>query len=123
MVIEAGTKVIISRDEVAEKFGRDSCVGEEVEIVTFIPKDTTITIKNYDLEFESYVNKDVYLVNAQRSRTETHYGVPAPVKMSVIKGGVQYSGDDIFTAKELGVLEEVSEEVREDELKEIEVKE
>ncbi|AFH21239.1 hypothetical protein CR3_gp074 [Cronobacter phage CR3] len=93
--------VPVVRDMVAEREGIESLVGKQVEIVKKIPKHSRITVATPGMgQPKTFpVNKDVYLVNAEKSRFMSTKGRCDPV-MVLFRG---YEGNDIYSAEELGL--------------------
>lgn len=93
--------VPVVRDMIAEREGIESLVGKQVEVVKKIPKNSRITVATPGMgQPKTFpVNKDVYLVNAGKSRFMSTKGRCDPV-MVLFRG---YSGNDIYSAEELGI--------------------
>lgn len=91
----------VVRDMVAEREGIETMVGESVEIIKKIPRHRKILMATPGMgkAKEFPVNKDVYLVNASRSRWMSPRGRCEPVIM-LFEG---YQGNDIYSAEELGL--------------------
>lgn len=97
------TKLLIPvvRDMIAGREGIDSLVDVQVEVVKKIPKHSRILVSTPGMgQPKTFpVNKDVYLVNAPKSRFMSTKGRCDPV-MVLFRG---YVGNDIYSAEELGV--------------------
>lgn len=91
----------VVRDFMAEKKGIDSMVGQSVEVVKIIPAYALVTVAMPGMGKPKTfpTNKPVYLVNAPRPRF-SRAGKRSDQVMIMYKG---YVGNDIYSAKELGV--------------------
>ncbi|MGX4996064.1 hypothetical protein [Enterobacter hormaechei] len=93
--------VPVVRDIVAEREGIESMVGQSVEVVKKIPKNSKVLFSTPGQGQPKFfpVNKDVYLVNAPKPRLMSRKGRCEKV-MVMFQG---YEGNDIYSAEELGL--------------------
>lgn len=93
--------VPVVRDLIAERKGIESMVGQSVEVVKKIPKNSRILVSAPGMGTPKYypLVRDVYLVNS--SRTRWMRGKSICRETMVVFGG--YVGNDIYSAEELGL--------------------
>lgn len=100
------TKHTVLKDIMHETVGTPSKVGMEVDSLVFLPANHKITISDGDNLYLTFVNKGVYLCRGPGSRMlDKRYGKEKEVVITAILGEKAYSGNDLYSAEELGLEE------------------
>lgn len=96
----------VVKDQCHEHMGTPSTVGQSVTTIVAVPSGTQIVIvdPNGNKGF-SRVRRDVYLTLGGTSRIANRFGIVSDCTFSVYIDGVSYSGNDVYTAEELGITE------------------